>query len=103
MIDKLLFDKRKFNVVKNNGFYIIQHKSSGTVLTEKVRQKFDVKNLVLTFTNNSVRLESIKRYNDFGDTINSKGKVIKTRNARYTIHARDTKQKFPSFPKFLGA
>ena len=50
-INKLHYDAREFDVLKNNGYFIVMHKSSGMIDRFKVRAGNHNEKMVLTFYN----------------------------------------------------
>tara|TARA_S200000501_G_scaffold35569_1_gene29478 strand:+ start:554 stop:874 length:321 start_codon:yes stop_codon:yes gene_type:complete len=75
-INKLKYDAREFDVLKNNGYFIVMHKATGTIDRFKVRAGNHNEEMKLTFKG-FINLEKVRRENNIGQAINGKGTIVK--------------------------
>ena len=73
-INKLHYDAREFDVLKNNGYFIVMHKSSGMIDRFKVRAGNHNEKMVLTFQG-GIHLQYVRRENFLGQSIDGMGNI----------------------------
>lgn len=74
---KLIYDGRLYQHIKNNGYYIVQHKATGIVNRTKVRQKNHVEFIEPFLLDGIIAFREVRRENNIGQAINGKGTVVK--------------------------
>ena len=74
---KLIYDGRLYQHIKNNGYYIVQHKATGQVNRTKVRQKNHVEFIEPFLLDGIIAFREVRRENNIGQAINGKGTVVK--------------------------
>jgi len=74
---KLIYDGRLYQHIKNNGYYIVQHKATGLVNRTKARQKNHVEFIEPFLLDGIIAFREVRRENNIGQAINGKGTVVK--------------------------
>lgn len=74
---KLIYDGRLYQHIKNNGFFIVQHKATGQVNRIKARQKNHVEFIEPFLLDGIIAFREVRRENNIGQAINGKGTVVK--------------------------
>ena len=74
---KLIYDGKLYQHIKNNGYFIVQHKATGKVNRTKVRQKNHVEFIEPFLLDGIIAFREVRRENNIGQAINGKGTVVK--------------------------
>ena len=74
---KLIYDGRLYQHIKNNSYYIVQHKATGQVNRTKARQKNHVEFIEPFLLDGIIAFREVRRENNIGQAINGKGTVVK--------------------------
>ena len=73
-INKLKYDAREFDVLKNNGYFIVMHKATGTIDRFKVRAGNHNEEMRLTFKG-FINLEKVRRENNIGQAVDGQNNI----------------------------
>jgi len=89
---ELSYNNKSFEVVKNNGHFIVRNKKTGLVSTLKVRQGQDVKRLSLSIGKQKMTvIKSHYNINEKGQHTNGIGRPLKKCGFNTTVNVKAKK------------